>query len=148
MGDNEWSQDLGRWNDLVSGWAAACTEAGAIYGAGESATLRGLIVPGKIELSGSVVGIIDPKERLTLGDKLTAGDHIILVESNGLQTNGASLSRGLVEKLPREYDTLLPSGETIGDALLHPSHIYAKLVSALFESGVDIHYMVHMTGHG
>src|SRR5258708_1492002 len=89
MGDNEWLADSGRWNDLVGGWAEACSEAEAIWGGGESPTLRGLVSPGKIELSGSVVGIIDPKERLTLGDKLAEGDHIVLIESNGLQTNGA-----------------------------------------------------------
>jgi phosphoribosylformylglycinamidine cyclo-ligase len=148
MGDNEVLKDVQRWTDLVEGWRDACNECGAIYGAGESPTLREIVMPGKIELSGSVVGIIDPKERLTIGDKLEAGDHIVLIESNGLHANGASMARGLTQKLPKKYDTVLPSGKTLGEALLKPSHIYAKLQNDLFEAGVGIHYMVHLTGHG
>jgi phosphoribosylformylglycinamidine cyclo-ligase len=148
MGDNEWMRNEPRWKDLVEGWRDACNEAGAIYGAGESPTLKGLVRPVRIELSGSVMGIIDPKERLTIGNKLQVGDHIILVESNGLQSNGASLVRRLAQKLPKKYDTLLPTRETLGEALLHPSHIYARLQEKIFKAGIDIHYMVHLTGHG
>lgn len=148
MGDNDWLKDQQRWADLVTGWSEACTEAGAIYGAGESPTLKGIIQSGKIELSGSVMGMIKPKKHLTLGKKLKAGDRIILIESNGIQANGLSMARGLVEKQPKQYLTKLSNGQTIGEALLKPSHIYAKLVAALFEAKIDIHYMVHMTGHG
>jgi phosphoribosylformylglycinamidine cyclo-ligase len=148
MGDNDCLNDTQRWTDLVEGWRDACNESGAIYGAGESPTLRGLVMRGKIELSGSVVGIINPKSRLTIGDKLKAGDHIVLIESNGLHANGASMARGLTEKLPEKYQTLLSNAITLGEALLKPSHIYAKLQDELFNAGISIHYMVHMTGHG
>src|SRR5258708_10963610 len=43
MGDNSCLEDTQRWQDLVEGWQEACTEAGAIYGAGESPTLRGIV---------------------------------------------------------------------------------------------------------
>ncbi len=148
MGDNDWMLNEQRWTDLVEGWRDACNEARVIYGAGETPTLRGIIERGRIELSGSVMGIIDPKSRITLGDKLQTGDHIVLVESNGLQSNGASMVRGLVETLPQKYDTLLPTGQNLGEAFLRPSHLYTSLQDALFEAGVDIHYMAHMTGHG
>jgi phosphoribosylformylglycinamidine cyclo-ligase len=148
MGNNDVLKYEQRWKDLVKGWRDACNECGAIYGAGESPTLRGILMPGKIELSGSAVGIINPKKRLTLGNRLKVGDHIVLIESNGLHANGVSMARGLAEKLPKKYSTILANGKKLGEQLLKPSHIYAKLQNDLFEAGVDIHYMVHITGHG
>jgi phosphoribosylformylglycinamidine cyclo-ligase len=148
IADNDCLNNIQRWRDLVEGWKDACNESVVIYGAGESPTLRDILEPGKIELSGSAVGIINPKSRLVLGDKLKEGDHIILIESNGIHANGISMARGIVEKLPDRYQTTLSDGITLGEALLKPSHIYSKLQGDLFNSGIDIHYMVHMTGHG
>jgi phosphoribosylformylglycinamidine cyclo-ligase len=36
----------------------------------------------------------------------------------------------------------------LGETLLQPTHIYANLVDMLFSEGIDIHYMVNITGHG
>jgi len=52
------------------------------------------------------------------------------------------------DKLPKGYWTKLPSGRTLGEALLSPSNIYVALVDELFKRKVDIHYLVHITGHG
>jgi phosphoribosylformylglycinamidine cyclo-ligase len=135
--------------DLVSGWVAACNEAGAVYAAGETPILQGIIYPETMELSGSGVGIIDPKSRLVLGQKLTHGDHIVLIESSGIHANGLSLVRKLaVERLPVGYETELPSGKTLAEALLTPTFIYARLQEEAFKRCVDIHYMAHITGHG
>ncbi len=135
--------------DIAKGWADACTEAGALYAAGETPILKGIIFPGAMELSGSAVGIITPKERLTLGDRLTAGDRIILIESSGVHANGITLIRDIAEShLPNGYQALLPGGREFGEAILTPTLIYVQLQQALFEAGVDIHYMVNITGHG
>lgn len=148
VGSSDWFSDEERARDLVEGWGAACDMAGAVWGGGETPTLRGIIEPDTIDLSGSAVGIVKPKERLTLGDKLKAGDAILLVESSGIHANGLTLARRIAEELPRGYSTSLPSGKTYGEALLSPTHIYAGLVADLFKEGIDIHYMVNITGHG
>ncbi len=83
-----------------------------------------------------------------LGEQLQAGDEIVLVASSGLHANGASLARLLVERLPDGYMTALPSGRTLGEALLDPSVIYVPLVQALLESDLGISYLSHVTGHG
>ena len=134
--------------DLARGWADACIEAGALYAAGETPVLEGVIYPDAVELSGSAVGIIKPKERLTLGEKITSDDRIIFVKSNGIHANGLTLVRKISEELPEKYSTKLSDGRTLGEAMLQPTHIYAKLQQAIFEKNVDIHYMVNMTGHG
>ena len=148
VGSSDWFSDQERSKDLVEGWAKACNMAGAVWGGGETPTLKGIIEPDTIDLSGSAVGIVKPKERLTLGDKLKEGDTIFLIESNGIHANGLTLARTIASKLPQGYKTPLSDGKTFGESLLAPTHIYAKLIRDLFEAGVDIHYMVNITGHG
>lgn len=149
VGDSNWFLDEERARDLVEGWANAVASAGAVWGGGETPTLVDTtIYPGTIDLSGAAIGVIKPKERLTLGDKLTARDAILLVESSGIHANGLTLARKIASRLPDGYATLLDDGKTYGESLLAPTTIYADLVRRLFEAGVDIHYMVNITGHG
>lgn len=147
-GSSEWFEDYEKMQDLTNGFADACNKAGAVWGGGESPTLKGINIPGTADLAGSCVGEIKPKGRLTLGNKIQAEDRIMLVESSGIHANGLTLARAVAELLPEKYATKLSDGRMYGEALLTPTHIYAKLVQDLFENGVDIHYMVNITGHG
>jgi phosphoribosylformylglycinamidine cyclo-ligase len=148
VGDSSWHADVDRSRDLVNGWAAACREAGATWGGGESPGLRGVVMPGAIDLAGSGVGIIKPKKRLVSSANLRAGDAIVLVASNGIHANGLSLARTVAAGLPEGYAAKLPSGITFGESLLRPAHIYSPLVQGLFEAGIDVHYLANITGHG
>ena len=147
-GTSDWFEDLKRAEDLLVGWKKACDLAGATWGGGESPTLKGIIAPNAGEILGAATGIIKPKTRLTLGDKLRSGDRILLIESSGIHANGLTLARLIADKLLLGYATELSDGSMYGEALLSPTHIYAKLVRDLFEQGIDIHYMVNITGHG
>lgn len=148
VGSSEWFSDKQRTEDLVEGWARAVNLSGAVWGGGETPTLKSIIEPDTIDLSGAAIGIIKPKERLTLGDKLKPEDAIILIESSGIHANGLTLARKIAESLPQGFSTLLPSGKTFGEALLAPTPIYVGLQRAMFENEVDIHYMANITGHG
>lgn len=147
-GSSEWFEDELRIKDLVDGWANACQLSGAVWGGGETPPLKDIINPETIDLSGSAVGIISPKARLTLGSKIQSGDSIILVESNGIHANGLTLIRKIASQLPEGYSSKLSDGTFFGETLLKPTHIYVKLVNDLFEAGIDIHYMINITGHG
>lgn len=147
-GGPEWFSDQKRVEDLVTGWTNACQLAGCSWGGGETPGLSGIINPQTLDLAGAAIGIIKPKERLTLGDKLQADDAILLIESSGIHANGLSLARSIAQNLPQKYQTLLPDGKSYGETLLTPTHIYVNLIKNLFESGIDIHYMVNITGHG
>lgn len=149
VGGPEWFENKPRWQGLVDGWKDGCDQADAVWGPGETAQLSGIIFPDTIELSGAATGRIYPKERLTAGgEKLQAGDTIILIESSGIHANGLTKAREIAEMLPDGFTTSLPSGKTFGEALLTPTRIYAKLQDELFKAGIDIHYMVNITGHG
>lgn len=147
-GSSEWFKDEVRVKDLTGGWANACNLAGVTWGGGETPSLKGIIEDNVIDLAGSAIGIIKPKDRLTLGDKLTEGDAILLIESSGIHANGLTLARALAQKLPAGYATKLADGTLYGESLLTPTNIYVRLVKDLFEGGIDIHYMVNTTGHG
>ncbi|HSA84320.1 MAG TPA: AIR synthase related protein, partial [Patescibacteria group bacterium] len=140
VGNSEWFSDEERSRDLIEGFAKACHLAGATWGGGETPTLKTIVNPDTIDLGGSAIGIITPKERLTLGDKLQEGDAIILIESSGIHTNGATLARTIASHLPEGYATKLSDGTTFGETLLTPEYIYTKLVNTCFEKGVGIHY--------
>lgn len=148
LGDGAWMNDRERAEDLVRGWASACNIIGAAWGGGETPALKGIIHPDTIDLGGSAVGIINPRERLVLGDKLTVGDHIILIESSGIHANGISFVRHLYEKNPNLYADKLPDGRLFGESILTPTHLYVPLVRDILEANVAPHYIVNVTGHG
>jgi phosphoribosylformylglycinamidine cyclo-ligase len=148
IGDSEWMNDAERAGDLINGWADACQLAGAAWGGGETPTLKGIINPSTIDLGGSAIGIISPKDRLVLGEKLVAGDVIILIASSGIHANGLTMARSIAEKLPDGYATKLSDGRLYGEALLTPTPIYVDLVRSLMEAKINLHYMVNITGHG
>jgi len=147
-GSSDWFADDKRAKDLTEGWANACKLAGVVWGGGESPALNGIIDPHTADLAGSAIGIIEPKERLTLGDKLQPGDAILLIESSGIHSNGLTLARGIAKDLPEGYSTKLPDGTTFGETLLTSTNIYVSLVTDLFDAGIDIRYMINITGHG
>jgi phosphoribosylformylglycinamidine cyclo-ligase len=146
VGDADWMQDQGRASDLIKGWGAACQTIGATWGGGETPMLKDIITPGTIDLGGSAVGIIQGEP--ILGDKLAAGDAIVLIESSGIHANGITFVRNLAEQDPEIYKTKLSDGRTFGEAILTPTHLYVNLVRALMEAKLDLHYMVNITGHG
>jgi phosphoribosylformylglycinamidine cyclo-ligase len=148
VADGAWFEDRERAADLVRGWAAACEAAGATWGGGETPALKGVIQPGTIDLGGACVGVVEPKERLVLGDRLQAGDHIVLVAASGIHANGLTLARHLADTLPKGYGTRLDDGTTYGESLLEPTPIYARMLAEVFDTGAEVRYLVNVTGHG
>src|SRR5574343_789826 len=104
-GGSDWFGDKGRAQSLVEGWKKACDTCGVAWGGGETPALAGIVEGGRIDLAASCTGIINPKPRLSVGDKLAAGDAIVLLASSGIHANGLSLARKLVERLPQGYLT-------------------------------------------
>lgn len=146
--DNAWLEDRQRMTDFINGWKNACTESDCSWAGGETPTLKGIIQPDTVDLAGSVVGIIKPKSHLITDEKLHSGDRIILLQSNGPNANGISLIRKIAVKLPHGYATKLSNGKLLGEEVLQKSHIYTRLIQGLLTSGIDIHYVVNITGHG
>ena len=147
VGDSEWFADHHRATELVEGFAAGCRFAGAVWGGGETPTLRGIVNPSTIVLAGSAFGRIAPKSFRVTGD-VKDGDAIVFLASSGVQTNGLTLCRQIAEKLPLGYRTPVEGGPTLGEALLAPSTIYIAFVRECQSRGIKLNYLAHVTGHG
>src|SRR4029453_8881947 len=107
-----------------------------------------IVEAGRIDLAASCTGIVNPKPRLSLGEKLGPGDAIVLLASSGIHANGLSLARKLAERLPQGYLTPLPDGSSFCDALLAPTVLCAPVTEALYRAGIVPHYCANITGHG
>jgi phosphoribosylformylglycinamidine cyclo-ligase len=148
VGDAEWFADERRSAELADGFAHACVESNAVWGGGETPTLRGIVNPETIVLAGSALGRIRPKS-LRITGNVQPGDAIIFLASSGVQTNGLTLCRTLAQRLPQGYLTQVPGdGRPYGQVLLDPSVIYVRYIAALQAAGLNPHYAVHVTGHG
>lgn len=146
--DNSWLEDKQRMEDLIRGWKNACDLSGTSWGGGETATDKGIIEKNTIDLAGSAVGIIGPKERLITDKKLKAGDRIVLIKSNGVNASGISLARAVSRRIPKGYSTKLADGTLFGEAILTKCNIYAGLIQDLLDNHIDIHYISYISGHG
>lgn len=127
---------------IVSSVAAACKEVGAALIGGELAEMPGVYVEDEFDLVGTVVGLVD-KSKLVTGSSIKAGDKVIAFMSGGLQTNGFSLARKVMDSFLSEAF----EDHTIGDALLTPHRHYLNPVSKLLDAGL-LKGMAHITGGG
>ena len=148
VGVSAWFKNEKRCDDLIRGWKKACDLARCTWGGGETPTLRGVVHPDTVVLSGSAVGVVKPKSRLIDGAKIRHGDAIVIIRSSGIHANGLTLAREIAEKLPNGYLTKLSDGRTYGEALLDPTLIYVPLVEDCLNENIEVHYAVNITGHG
>lgn len=120
---------------IVSGVADACIEAGCALVGGETAQLPGLLREDMYEVMVACVGTVDP--RTAWGSHLVrAGDALVGLPSSGPHSNGFSLIR-----------RLLGEDEKPPEALLEPTAIYCRKLLAAVERA-DVHAASHITGGG
>jgi phosphoribosylformylglycinamidine cyclo-ligase len=142
------SLDVERAASVIKGIAAGCEQAGCALLGGETAELPGFYAEGEYDLAGFAVGVVE-RAKLLDGKRVRAGDVAIGVASSGLHSNGYSLVRkALLERAGMRLDASIPElGETLGDALIRPTTIYARAVQAALAAG-DVHALCHVTGGG
>ena len=127
---------------LIESVAAGCRAHGIPLLGGETAEMPGVYVAGEFDLVGTLVGVVE-RSRLVTGEQVRAGDVILGLPSGGLQTNGFSLARHVLEG---SYDE--PLGDTtVGDALLAPHRSFLASLRPLLEAGL-VRGMAHITGGG
>ncbi len=133
---------------IVSGFARACGAQGVALIGGETAEMPGVYPPGHFDLAGFIVGVVD-KDAVITGERVTAGDVIVALRSNGLHTNGYSLAqRILFDVAGLEHDAQLPGIDgTLGDALLAEHRCYLAPLRPLLTDAA-LHALVHITGGG
>jgi phosphoribosylformylglycinamidine cyclo-ligase len=109
---------------------------------GETATLKGMV--NGLDLAGTCLGV-QKRDAVVTGEKVAVGDVIVGVPSTGVHSNGYTLARKVAEE-NGGYATVLPSGRTVGEALLTPTRIYSEVLDVCRQ--VEVHGMCHVTGGG
>jgi len=133
---------------VVEGIADGCRQSGCALLGGETAEMPGFYGPGRYDLAGFCVAVVDEDELIDPA-RVQAGDRIVAVASSGVHSNGFSLVRRILEMRGVTPETsLMPGGPAVLDALLEPTVLYASLVQALLAAGVELHGMAHITGGG
>lgn len=147
VGDGKWFQDQVKVERLIAGWRHGCDLAGAVWGGGETPTLRDIVYPNGAVISGSAIGIIEPKSR-AIQPRIQNGDRIVFLFSSGVHANGLTLARDISGHVDGGYAAKIDGTEEYGAALLQPTRIYAPVVEACLDHEIPIHYAVNITGHG
>ena len=133
---------------IVSGVADGCCQAGCALVGGETAEMPGMYAKGEYDIAGFTVGCVE-KSKLIDGSKVEAGDVLVGIASTGIHSNGFSLVRKIVKdnnldlhQPLKEYSDL-----ALGDFLLTPTRIYVKQVLDVIRN-CDVHGVAHITGGG
>lgn len=134
--------------DIVKGIADGCKQSGSALVGGETAEMPGFYGEGEYDMAGFSVGIVD-KDKIITGDKVKAGNKIIGIASSGIHSNGYSLVRKVFfDKAGMKVDDYVEElGETLGEALLRPTRIYADACNAVLPN-FEVNGIVHITGGG
>ncbi|MEE0773171.1 MAG: phosphoribosylformylglycinamidine cyclo-ligase [Anaerovoracaceae bacterium] len=134
--------------DIVKGIAEGCSQSGSALVGGETAEMPDFYSDGEYDMAGFSVGIAD-KSRIITGADIKVGDKIVGIASTGIHSNGYSLVRKVFfDKMDMKVtDYVEELGETLGEALLRPTKIYANACGAVLPD-FHVNGIVHITGGG
>lgn len=132
---------------VVGGIARGCEESGCALIGGETAEMPGMYPDGEYDLAGFAVGAVE-KSKIIDGKSIVEGDVVLGLASSGAHSNGYSLVRKIIERAgARPEDDF--HGQSFGDAVMAPTHLYVKPVLAALEAhGAAIKGLAHITGGG
>jgi phosphoribosylformylglycinamidine cyclo-ligase len=140
-------------HNLVKGIAEACTRCGCALLGGETANMPDVYSKGDFDLAGFCVGVVELK-RAIKPTRVTKGDVILGLASDGVHSNGYTLVRKVVTEAKLHLGKVYPEldeTKTLGQVLLTPTRLYAppivKLLRTYRVKNV-ISGMAHITGSG
>jgi phosphoribosylformylglycinamidine cyclo-ligase len=135
---------------------AVCEEVGV--GLARGAELAGIEIPGGelaqlgemvsgVDVSGACFGTV-ALEEIVDGSAVEPGDTVIGLPSSGLHSNGYTLARSALDRLPLDEDPEGRLGRPLGEELLEPTAIYVKPVVGLLRSEIEVRGLAHITSGG
>ncbi|HER6179318.1 phosphoribosylaminoimidazole synthetase [Streptococcus pyogenes] len=132
--------------EVVSGVAEGCVQAGVALIGGETAEMPGMYGEDDYDLAGFAVGVAE-KSQLIDGSKVKEGDILLGLASSGIHSNGYSLVRRVFADYTGKE--LLPEleGKQLKDVLLEPTRIYVRAALPLITEEL-VNGIGHITGGG
>ncbi len=141
------SLDVSVFKQLLRGFSRACRAAGCALIGGETAQMPGMYQRGEYDLAGCIVGVVDRRKMID-GSRITPGDVVLGLASNGMHTNGYSLARkvffGQMKLKPSSHVAGLRN--SLGAELLREHRNYQPALAQI-PSG-KLHGLAHITGGG
>lgn len=133
---------------IVSGVAEGCRQAGCALIGGETAEMPDFYPAGEYDLAGFTVGLVGREQSIS-GERVREGDVLVGIASSGVHSNGYSLVRKLVLTEDRDINAPVEAfgGKSWGETLLTPTKIYVKSALAACKA-CDVHGIAHITGGG
>jgi len=137
---------------IVRGITDGCLESDCALLGGETAIMPDLYAEGDYDLAGFCVGVVDRKDLIT-GSSVVPEDLVLGVASSGIHSNGFSLVRKVVFEMAGLHvdDPVEELSQTVGEALLAPTQIYAKAMRGVlghYRVKNVVHAIAHITGGG
>ncbi len=134
--------------EIIKGISKGCKDAGCTLIGGETAEMPDFYKPGEYDLAGFAVGLADG-DSIIDGSEIGIKHELIGIGSSGLHSNGYSLVRKIFfEGLKMSVDNYVEEfGRTLGEELIEPTKIYAKLIGNLIKN-YNIFGISHITGGG
>jgi phosphoribosylformylglycinamidine cyclo-ligase len=133
---------------IVKGLVRGCSKNNCSLIGGETAEMPDFYEPEEYDLAGFIVGIVE-KKKIIDGSKISPGDLLLGLGSNGLHTNGYSLARKVLfgVKKYKVRDHVKGFRDELGKELLKTHRSYSKPIFKVLEKHL-IKGMAHITGGG
>ncbi len=133
--------NLKKMKEIIKGIVKGCELSGCNLVGGETAEMPGTYSPGKFDLAGFSVGLVEKKNILV--NKIKNNDLILAIPSNGIHSNGFSLIRRVLKIKKIKIN----KNQYLKKELIKPTKIYVKEIIKLIDKNL-INGCANITGGG
>ena len=133
-------------DNVIKGFSIACKENNCVLIGGETAEMPGFYDNKKYDVSGTIIGVVE-KEKMLSNNKVSKGDILVGLPSNGLHTNGYSLARKVLLDKYKIGEYIEDLGCSIDEELLKIHKSYLPVLSGILEKPW-LKALSHITGGG
>jgi len=137
--------DRNQLNQVLLGVVESCRESNCSLIGGETAEMPGFYSPGRYDLAGFSVGVLEREARMKR-ESVVPGDLLFGIPSSGFHSNGYSLIRRILEKQSWRLSDQR-HGRTLAEALIEPTRLYVRDALSIFKA-VSVKAASHITGGG
>ena len=133
--------NLKKMKEIIKGIVKGCELSSCNLVGGETAEMPGTYSPGKFDLAGFSVGLVEKKNILI--NKIKNNDLILAIPSNGIHSNGFSL----VRKILKIKKIKISKNKYLKKELIKPTKIYVNEIIKLIDKNL-INGCANITGGG
>ena len=131
-----------QYTEILKSITIACKKINCSLVGGETAEMPSLYKGNHFDLAGFLIGIKEKHKLL----KISKGDLIIGVKSNGFHSNGYSLIRKIIKQNKINLKRAIFNKQKLSDLIMRPTRLYHQLIS--YGDLKYIKTLSHITGGG